>query len=96
MEAVMATSHEDINRAIGRIEGNQDGFRERMDRFEHMLSDGFHKVGAALEKIEDRLKQIENKEQQRGGAWKVICAIAAAVSGAIALIVSTVIKHLIN
>lgn len=92
----MATSHEDINRVIGRIEGNQDGFKGRMDRLEHMVSDGFHKIGATLEKIEDRLKQIENKEQRRGGAWKIICAIAAAVSGGIALIVSTAIKHLIN
>ena len=80
----MSISHEDISRAVGRVEGNQDGFRERMDRFERMLNDGFEKVGTALEKIDSRLKHIEDREQERKGAWKVIAAISGVVSAAVA------------
>lgn len=94
MVSVMTVSHDDINRAIGRVEGNQDGFRERMERFERMLDEGFEKVGIALEKIDKRLKHIEDREQERKGAWKVICGVAAGVSAAIAGIVTAAIKYL--
>lgn len=80
----MSVSHEDINRAVGRVEGNQDGFRERMDRFEQMLNDGFEKVGTALEKIDTRLKRIEAGEQERKGAWRVVLAISGIVSACVA------------
>lgn len=92
----MSVSHEDISRAVGRVEGNQDGFRARMDRFERMLDEGFGKVGEALEKIDQRLKQIESREQERKGAWKVICGLAATVAAGVASLVTAVFKYLVN
>lgn len=80
----MSVSHEDINRAVGRVEGNQDGFRERMDRFEETIHVGFEKVGSALEKIDARLKRIEASEQERKGAWRVVLAISGIVSACVA------------
>jgi hypothetical protein len=92
----MTVSHEDLQRSLGRVEGNQDGFRERMDRFERMLDEGFEKVGKALDKIDHRLTKIEDKEQERKGAWRVIVAVAGAVSGLVAAVIASAVKYFAN
>lgn len=92
----MTISHEDLQRSLGRVEGNQDGFRERMDRFERTLDEGFEKVGKALEKIDQRLTHIEGRESERKGAWRVIVTVAGIVSAAVAAGISAAIKLFAN
>lgn len=84
----MATSHDDLQRSLGRMEGNQSSMEQRMDRFEKLVSDGFEKVETSLETISKRLGAIESKEDQRKGAWAAITAIASVVSGVVAWVVS--------
>ena len=82
----MATSHEDLQRSLGRVEGNQSQLEARMDRFEKLVSDGFDKLEGTLSAIDTRLAAIERREDQRKGAWKVIVGVAGGVSAAVAMI----------
>lgn len=83
----MATSHEDIQRSLGRVEGNQSQLEARMDRFEKLVTDGFEKVDGSLTAIDKRLAAMESKETERKGAWKVIVTVAGAVSAAVAALI---------
>lgn len=82
----MPTSHEDLQRSLGRVEGNQSQLEARMDRFEKLVSDGFDKLEGTLSAIDKRLAAIENKETERKGAWKVMVGVASGVSAAVAVI----------
>lgn len=75
--------HDDLSRSLGRVEGNQDGFRERMDRFERLVEDGFEKVEGTLDKIDKRLATIELRESERKGAWRVIVFVSGVVSAGV-------------
>ena len=86
----MPTSHEDLQRSLGRVEGNQSQLEARMDRFEKLVSDGFEKLEGSLSAIDKRLAAIESKETERKGAWKVIVLVASGVSA----VVAGIIKYL--
>lgn len=84
----MTTSHDDLQRGLGRVEGNQTAMEARMDRFEKLVSEGFAKVEGTLETISTRLAQIEAKEAERKGGWKIIAAIVACVVGVVSSLVT--------
>ena len=50
----MSTTHDDLQRSLGRVEGNQSQLEARMDRFERLVSDGFEKLEGSLSAIETR------------------------------------------
>ncbi len=88
------STHNDLQRSIGRVEGNQSAMETRMDRFEELVKDGFKDISAKLTSIDkltnDRfdaldtcLKEIENTEHQRKGAWKVIVPTVTILSSVI-------------
>lgn len=83
----MSTSHEDLQRSLGRVEGNQSQLEARMDRFEKLVSDGFEKLEGSLTAIDKRLAAIESKETERKGAWKVVVGVASGVSAVVAALV---------
>lgn len=85
-------SHEDLQRSLGRVEGNQDGFRERMDRFEQLLDKGFSEMREAHGEMMKRLAVIEDKESERRGAWKVIVAVSSFVAAIVAALVAGLLK----
>jgi t-SNARE complex subunit (syntaxin) len=85
-------THDQLNRALGRVEGSQVAMEKRLDTLEKTVTDGFEKVGDGLDRIDRRLAQIEAKEAERKGAWKVITAIAAAV----AAVVASAVKYLMG
>lgn len=80
----MTPSHEDLQRSLGRVEGNQSQMEARMDRFEKLVSDGFQTVESSLQAIEKRLAAMEATESERKGAWKVAVAISGLVSALVA------------
>ena len=80
----MSATHDDLQRSLGRVEGNQSQLEARMDRFERLVSDGFEKLEGSLSAIETRLAAIERKETERKGAWEVIVAVAGGVSAIVA------------
>lgn len=61
-------THDDLNRALGRLEGEVIAMKDRFDRFEMLL-----------ERIDDRLGKLEAIEQQRKGGFAVLVTIATAV-----------------
>lgn len=83
----MPASHDDLQRSLGRVEGNQSQLEARMDRFEKLVTDGFEKVEGSLAAIDKRLAAMEDKETERKGAWKVIVTVAGAVSAAVAALI---------
>jgi hypothetical protein len=84
----MTLSHDDLNRSIGRMEGSQVAMEKRLDHLEKAMQEGFEKVGGGIERIDQRLAKIEQTENERKGAWKVVAAVAASVSGVIAWVVN--------
>lgn len=88
----MSTSHDDLQRSLGRVEGNQSAMEARMDRFEKLVTEGFEKVEKTLSEMQRELGEIKAKESERKGAWKIIATIAATVS---ALVVAA-LKHFIG
>lgn len=65
---------------------------KRLDHIEKAVADGFEKVGEGLDKIDKRLAQIEAKEAERKGAWKVIALVAGGVSA----VVASAVKYLMG
>lgn len=88
----MTPDHAEMQRSLGRVEGNQSAMEARMDRFEKLVTDGFEKVEDTLTAIEKRLAAIETKETERKGAWKVIVAVAGVVSAVVAALVKSLLS----
>lgn len=80
----MSASHDDLQRSLGRVEGNQSQLEARMDRFEKLVSDGFKEIGEAIAEVRKEVSNLKDKETERRGAWKVIVAVSAFVSGLVA------------
>ena len=81
-------THDELNRALGRVEGSQVAMEKRLDHLEKAVAEGFERVGDGIDRIDKRLASIEAKEAERKGAWKVVAFVAASVSGAIAWVVN--------
>jgi hypothetical protein len=88
----MTVNHDDLQRSLGRVEGNQGAMEARMDRFEALVSGGFEKVEKTLEAIDKRLAAIEARESERKGAWRAIVVISTTVSA----VVAALVKYLLN
>lgn len=94
----MSTSHEDLQRSLGRVEGNQSQLEARMDRFEKLVSDGFkelndgitawrNETSEEMAELRKEVSDLKDKETERRGAWKVIVAVAGAVSAVVAALI---------
>lgn len=76
----------DINRSLGRVEGNQNAADKRMDHFEELMRQGFNELKNELVKVNRRLTAIEMAESQRTGAFKLGQWIAGVVGASVALL----------
>lgn len=77
----MTTSHDDLHRDIGRMEG-------RLGAVEHRLE----KMEAVLERIDSRLAKIEVQENERKGAWRMLVFVSGLLSSGVAAIVTWFFK----
>lgn len=77
----MMTSHDDLNRALGVVEGELRGMSNRMDNIE-----------ALLERIDQRLSAIEKAEAERKGAQKFAVWLAGALGGFISSAIAFFLK----
>lgn len=68
----MANS-DDLNRALGKVEGELQGVSNRMDKIE-----------ALLQRIDDRLSAIEKLESERKGAQKLAVWLSGLIGGIVA------------
>lgn len=75
------TSHDDLNRALGVVEGELRGMSNRMDNIE-----------AILERIDLRLSAIEKAEAERRGAQKFAVWLAGAIGGLVSATVALFVK----
>jgi prefoldin subunit 5 len=66
-------NHQDLNRALGRVEGEMAGVKESMDQIRSLLAS-----------IDDRLGTLEDKENQRKGALAALMVFSGFVGGLIA------------
>lgn len=78
----MTTSHEDLNRSLGRMEGSLAAVESRLDRIDDVL-----------ERIEGRLAGLEQRESAVKGAWKTLTGIGALVGGAVAWALGFFVEH---
>lgn len=79
------TSHDDLHRDLGRMEGKADAMGERLDKLEKMVSDGF-------QKLDERLARIESRESERKGAFQLGNWLVGAACGMVAFIASYFLK----
>lgn len=86
------TNHDDLQRSLGRVEGNQGAMSDRMDRFEKLVSDGFRQVEESLEAMRKDMSEIKSRENERKGAARVMMAVASFISGLAAAFVTAWIK----
>jgi len=75
---IAVTSHEDLHRDIGRMEGRLDAMEDRLGQ-----------MAATLERIDGRLAKIEARESERRGAWVVLVALGSLLSGLVAWLIAT-------
>lgn len=79
------TSHDDLHRDIGRMEGKQDAMGARLDKLEKMVSEGF-------QKLDERLARIEDRESQRKGAFQLGHWLVGTIAGLVAFVASHFLK----
>lgn len=79
------TTHDDLQRDMGRVEGTLDAMGTRLDRLEKLVTDGF-------KALNERLDAIEKRESERKGAWGVLVAVASAVGGCVAWLIQHFLK----
>lgn len=72
----MTPNHNDLNRALGRVEGDVGAVKQSIERIEKAVSEGFKDVG-------DRLDALEAKENQRKGALSALMIFSGFVGGLI-------------
>ncbi len=85
------SSNDDLQRSLGRVEGNQSAMESRMDRLEKMMNEGFERVMTKLDDIDVRTKEIENTEHQRKGAWKVIVPTVTILSSFVTWLIGRIL-----
>lgn len=88
----MMATHDDLQRSLGRVEGEQDAMRDRMDQLEGVVEKGFARVGASLEAINARLAGIDANESERRGASRVYVGAASMISGFIGAVATWWLK----
>jgi septal ring factor EnvC (AmiA/AmiB activator) len=67
------TTHTDLSRDMGRVEGKQDAMGARLDKIEELL-----------ERIDARLAKLEAAEHQRKGAVAALMLFAGFIGGLVA------------
>lgn len=79
------TTHDDLHRDLGRMEGAFGAMEDRLDKLEKMVSDGF-------QKLDERLARIEERESERKGAFQLGNWLIGAACGFAAFIASYFLK----
>ena len=79
------TTHDDLQRDMGRVEGAMAAVEKHLDRLSGEMSEGFKSV-------HERLDRLEKREAERKGAWTTIVAVASAVGGVVTWLISHFIK----
>jgi len=64
------TTHTDLSRDMGRVEGKQDAMGARLDKIEDLL-----------ERIDSRLARLEAAENKRKGAVAMLVAFGGVIGG---------------
>lgn len=67
------TTHTDLSRDMGRVEGKQDAMGARLDKIEDLL-----------ERIDSRLARLEAAENKRKGAVGALMLFAGFIGGLVA------------
>ena len=80
-------NHDDLQRSLGRIEGKQSAMEERVGRFERLVSEGFEKVEGALERIDKRLGEIEARESERKGTWRILATLGGMIGAGLTALI---------
>lgn len=73
----MTTTHTDLQRDLGRLEGRFAAVEDRLE-----------KIDGALERIDARLARIEKSESERKGSWTVVHWLYGAATGFAAFLAS--------
>lgn len=80
------TTHVDLSRSLGKLEGEYSGMQNRMEKLESVVEKGFSDIQKGLDKINSRLDQIDANDNERKGAWKVIATVSGIVSAVVAFL----------
>ena len=89
----MTLQDNQMQRSLGRVEGNQGAMETRMDRLESAVCEGFKDVKLAISDMradfDKRLESLEAREHQLRGAWGILAAFATLTG----VVVGFVVNH---
>lgn len=78
----MTASNDDLNRSLGRLEGDVSAVKERMDRLERVVTEGMTDIKQAMVTMQADIAEIKARENERKGAWKALAFIAGMAGAA--------------
>ncbi|MBF5091269.1 hypothetical protein F1640_14870 [Novosphingobium sp. NBM11] len=84
----MTTSNDDLNRSLGRLEGDVTAMKDRMDRLEKAIVAGMEELKNALREVQADVAEIKAREDQRRGAWRVLVGISTVIGAAVSAAVT--------
>ena len=76
-------THDDINRSLGRVEGEMRAVHDRLDRLEAFFEESMREIKESLKRLETREDAQDALEQRRKGAAAVIWPAITAVNSAV-------------
>lgn len=74
-----ACSHDDLNRSLGRLEGDVKSVSDRIDRLEDNLDQRFDRLDTAIDGLLTRMDRQDALENQRKGVFAVVAVLAASI-----------------
>ena len=100
---MVGATNNDIHRDMGKLEAEVTGVKDRMTRLETVVKEGFDKIEAAIgsaaersverhEGLEGRMRNVEDREQRRKGAWGIFVAMAGTIGGLVAWLVQKLVS----
>ena len=92
----MTMTHDDINRSLGRVEGEMRALHDRLDRLEAFFEESMREIKESLKRLETRADAQDALEQRRKGAAAVIWPAITAISAAVSIAATWLLNHFIK
>ena len=85
----MTTTHDDMHRDMGRMEGKQDAMGARLDRLEKIIEDGFDELRKDIQEL--KLREGERSALERAAVWLI-----GIVSALFAACTTAIVEHILR
>lgn len=89
----MTMTHDDLNRSLGRVEGETKAVHDRLDRLEAFFEESMREIKESLKRLESKQDAQDALEQRRKGAFAVLWPVVVSISSAVSIAATWLINH---